>query len=164
MSQNKTRLKISQPKKTPEERYELVAKVDRYLTFFPELALNSICESCGVSPSNYRRWKTTLDKNPEYQQKGIIPTQSTRPKHPARQISEATKQRVIEEACKPNHTSANSITSQLNDEGIAIGKGKVIEILEEVGLYGTIYKTNAKGECQEKRGLHRLCENRQQGP
>ncbi|RUR25704.1 hypothetical protein ELY33_17710 [Vreelandella andesensis] len=162
MSQNKRRIRQKQTKRTNEERYQLVAKVDRYLSYYPHTSLNALCVSCGFSTSNYRRWKAALDEHPEYHEQGIIPTESTRPKHLARQTSEATRQCVIEEASKPHHTSAHSITDQLKSEGIAIGNGTVIEILEAAGLYGTIKRTNAKGECIKKKGLFRLCEKRQQ--
>lgn len=164
MPQNRTRIRIKQPRKTPKERYQLVTKVEKYQEYNPDMSLNNLCESYGVSPSNYRRWKGILDDHPEYRQQGIIPVQSTCPEHFARQTSEAIKQRVVEESDKPHHTSASSITKQLNDEGIAIGKGKVIEILEEAGRYGTIHRTNAKGEHRQQRGLLRLCEKRQQQP
>ncbi|WP_445001183.1 hypothetical protein [Halomonas mongoliensis] len=164
MSQNIKRIKRRRSKWTDEDRYHLVTKVDRSLEAFPDTPLDAICESCGVSQSNYRRWKDILDDHPEYHQEGIIPTQSRRPKRLARQTTEATKQRVIAEASKPHHTSANSITEKLKSEGVAIGKGTVIEILKEAGLYGTIHTMNTKGELQRKRGLLRLCEKRQQGP
>lgn len=163
MSQNRRRIKRSQPKTTDEGRYQLVAKVDQYREVYPDPPLDDTCHSCGVSPSNYRRWKAILDDHPEYHEQGIIPAQSQRPNHLARQTSDTTKQRVVEEASKTHHTSASSITAQLKSDGIPIGKGKVIEILEEAGLYGTIYKTNATGEYKQRRGLFRLCEKRQQG-
>lgn len=82
----------------------------------------------------------------------------------ARQITDATKQQVIAEASKPHHTSANSITKQLKRDGVSIGTAKVIEILEEAGLYGIIYKKKASGEYTGKRGLLKQCEKRQKAP
>lgn len=151
-------------KASPERRYELVSLIDKHHQDHPHMSLSAACDTYNVPKENYRRWKAVLDAHPEYRKQGIVPDQSRRPKHLARQASEAIKQRVIAEASKPHHTSANSITQQLKDDGIAIGNGTVIEILEEAGLYGTIYKMNAQGELQSKRGLLRLCEKRQQDP
>ncbi len=119
------------------------------------------CEKVGISPDSYRRWRDKLADNPEWVKQEEIHDESRRPKRMARQVSASTTLRVIELANHPQHQSANSITHQLKDEGIAIGTAKVIEILEGEGLYGEIEVKNAKGEYKRKRGLKKLCEKRQ---
>lgn len=117
----------------------------------------------GVSRTSFRRWRDRLNTNPEYKQREAIEMDSTRPICHARQVSANTRQRIIEEAQNTHHTSASSITRQLKAEGIAISTAKVIEILEEEGLYGMIQVRDSKGGIKRKRGLLRLCQKRQQG-
>jgi len=122
------------------------------------------CEKLGISPDSYRRWRDKLAANPERVKQEEIHDDSRRPKRLARQVSVSTRQRVIEVANQPQYKSANRITQQLKVEDIAIGTAKVIEILEEEGLYGEIQIKDASGEYKRKRGLLRQCEKRQQAP
>ena len=151
-------------KVSAEERYALVAKIDRHRRYFPTQKLDSICHDLNVPPSNYRRWKAILDAHPEYHALKMIPERSKRPHRLARQVSKTTQQQVIAEAHQPHHTSANSIKKQLNEDGVVIGTAKVIKILEEAGLYGTIYRQNAQGDYIKKRCLLRCCEKPLKGP
>ncbi len=122
------------------------------------------CARLNIAPSNYRRWRDALDANPDFAQRKVIEDESRCPKRFARQMNTGTKQRIIDMANQPEHTSANSITQQLKGEGIAIGTAKVIEILEMEGLFGEIQKKDASGEFRRKRGLLKQCEKRPKQP
>ena len=127
-------------------------------------SLEEACRQVGVPRTTYTRWLNKLSENGSDLESGEIPDQSRRPKTFARETSESTKQRVIEEAANVSHKTASSITKQLQQEGISIGNAKVIEILKENGLYGEIEVQNAKGEWRRKSGLLRLCQKRPQQP
>ncbi|MGM0692320.1 MAG: transposase [Pseudomonadota bacterium] len=144
---------------TPSSRFQSVKAVAELIE--DGNSVKSACAKINVSPSNYRRWRDALIANPEFEQRKVIEMGSRRPKRFARQVSASTRQRIIDMANQHQHTSANSITQQLKDDGIDIGTAKVIEILKEEGLFGEIEVQNASGGYRRKRGLLKLCEKRQ---
>lgn len=123
----------------PPQRFQLVKAVKIYLEENGG-SVKQACRAVGVSPTNYRRWRDALYANPDFVQQKAIEIESRSPKRFARQVGACTKQRIIDMANQPEHTSANSITKQLKNEGITIGTAKVIEILEEEGLVWEIQK------------------------
>ena len=125
-------------------------------------SLAHCCKEVGVSLSSYRRWLNELMSNEDFQKKQKIDTKSRRPHVFARALSASTKQRVIEEAGKDCHQSANSITRQLKAEGVRISTSTVIEVLEEAGLYGVITTYRKDGMPVRKSGLLKCCQERQQ--
>lgn len=153
---------MSQKRYTPQQRFQKVEEVFEKIKD-TRCSLAIACAEAGISRSTYSRWRNKLLVNGEYLAHEVIPEKSRRPKHLARKISPSTRQRVVEEAGKPNHMSANQIAQYLQGNGLSISTAKVIEILKEEGLYGVIHITNAKGVSICKSGLLRLCEKHHSG-
>ena len=153
---------MSQKRPSPQQRYQKVLEVLEKIKA-TGCTLEEACDGAGVSRTTYSRWRDKLQANENYLEKGEIPEKSRRPKRLARATSPTTRHYVVYEAGKPHHTSANGIARHLKENGILISTAKVIEILEEEGLYGEIHSANARGELVRKRGLLKLCEKRHSG-
>lgn len=121
------------------------------------IAVREACKKAEIPMSSYYRWRQEIRDNPEYLDNGEIPQRSRRPKRLARQVTQITKEKVIELADMVSYTSAANIQRQLGKEGISIGTGTVIKILEEAGLYGEIHVFR-NGEKVRKHGLLKLDE------
>ncbi|UQI40517.1 transposase [Vreelandella venusta] len=148
---------MSQKRYTPRQRFQ---KVDEVFEKIKETgcSLELACAEAGISRTTFSRWRNKLQAHNAYLEDGMIPDESRRPKHLARQLSSSTRQRIVDEASNSQHTSANKIAKLLKGQGLSISTSKVIEVLEEEGLYGEIQVTNKRGEKVRKRGLIVMCE------
>lgn len=150
---------MSQKRYTPQQRFQKVEEVFEKIKE-TGCSLELACAEAGISRTTYSRWRNKLLAHNAYLEYEVIPEESRRPKHLARQLNSSTRQRIVEEASNPQHTSANKIAKHLKSQGLPVSTSKIIEVLEEEGLYGEIQVSNKRGEKVRKRGLTSMYEKK----
>lgn len=107
------------------------------------------CTLAGINTTQYYRWCKQVARA-EAGDKEALEPKSRRPKTYGNTISEQTRKRVICEAQSGHHRTANRLKEYLASCDVKISLPKVIEILENAGLYGTVEVRNRDGRKVRK--------------
>lgn len=129
------------------DKMKLVRKVDD-LRDAPS-DVRYACALVGINTTQYYRWCEQLAMTKAGDKEALEP-KSRRPKTYGNTISEHTRKRVIWEAQSGHHRTANRLKEYLAGCDVKISLPKVIEILENAGLYGTVEVRNRDGRKVRK--------------
>lgn len=134
---------------TPEERFQLVQGVYSAVNHSNKRKRKTVTQACkdvGLARSTYNRWKKSLDENPEWIQKGVLPAQSRAPMQNGMALPAGVKQRIEDMARSGQYTNPSQIGKALRAEGVNVSDNAVRDNLERAGLYGyrTVVRSDGK--------------------
>ena len=141
-----------------EERFQLVQAVYSAANHSDKKKRKTVAQACmdvGLARSTYNRWKKSLDENPEWIRKAVLPAQSRAPKENGKVLPVGVRQRIEGLARSGQYANPSKIGKALRAEGVSVSDNAVRNNLERTGLYGYRTVLGSDGKTIKKKVIVR---------
>lgn len=141
-----------------EERFQLVQTIYSAANHSDKKKRKIVTQACkdlGLARSTYNRWKMSLDENPEWIKKGVLPARSRAPKKNGKALPVGVRRRIEDMARSGQYANPSQIGKTLRAEGVSVSDNAVRTNLERAGLYGYRTVVGSDGKTIKKKVILR---------